>query len=235
MKKFKTKKRLKKRIEIYIVLIIIIVLSLLHYYDNKISDKILDLTLAKLEQITTIYIKKDIAPKNVELNDLIKINLNSNQEIIYVDIDTDYARELMIETVGKIQNNIYKLEQGDFGVDKNMNELRINDNHIYLLLPLMLANDGVLMQSLGPKIPIKVSFFEYVFGNIDTEVIEYGINNALIKISLTISLEQKIIIPYKEQKKIREYSIILGSKIIPGKVPSIYGGTMKNSSPILEI
>lgn len=235
MKKFKTKTRKKKKPELYIIIIVLLTIGIINYYNKNISDKIINIASVKLEQVSLYYIKKDIAPTNVNLNDLFNVNLNSKEEITFIDIDTDYARELMVEIVEKIQENIYALERGNVSDDMNLKELKTKDGNIYLLIPLMLSSDGVLTQSIGPKVPVKLSFYEYVFGNIDIEVVEYGINNALVKIYLTISLEQKIILPYKEEKYMRDLSIIIGSKIITGKVPSIYGDSMQKSSPILEI
>ena len=235
MRTFKTKRKNKKYIQVMLISIVILTSILINYYGTNISKKIELIAQEKLEEISILYIKKDITPDNIELNELIKINLNEKQEIIYTDIDMDYARKVMVDIVGKIQNNIYKLESGNISNFKNANELKSNDGNLYLLVPLMLYTDNVLVQNLGPKVPIKLSFYENVFGDIKTNITEYGINNALITIELTIELEQKIIIPYKEKEYKRVFSIPLGSKVINGKVPNIYGNGLTNTTGKLEV
>lgn len=233
MKRFKTRKKSHGRIDFVLLIIAFTTLFILHFYNTNISPKIVEIASSKLEEITTIYIKKDIVP-TVDLDELITINLNSAGEIIYVDIDHDYANEIMVSVVGKIQNNILELEKGNIKEFQNSNELKNYNGNLYLSVPIGLAHNGYLFSNLGPKIPIRISFFEHVLGNIDTTITEYGINNALLKVYMTVSLEQKLMIPYKSQTFTRDYSLVLGSKVIIGTVPSIYGPSLKTTSPILE-
>lgn len=222
MKKFKTKYNKGNNYYLIIVVIIILVALIINFYNKKLSNKLLDIAETKIEEITNIYVKKDIVPKNVDLNKLIIVEKNSNEEIITVDIDHNYANEIMMNVITKIQNNIF-----EFNFDDSL--LKENDGSIYIETPLFLAYDGVLLSNLGPKIPIKLTFYEHAFGNIKVELIDYGINNALIKIFLEVYLEQKIYMPYKEVNKTKKFDLIIGSKIITGKVPSIYGGMFQKS------
>lgn len=235
MKKFRTKNNKTKRVDLIVFIILVFFLIFLHYYDIKVNDALIDYSTSKLEEITTLYIKKDIAPSEVELNNLISINLNKNEEITYIDIDMDYAREIMVQIVKKIQDNIFKLEKGEIEDFKNSNELKSKKGILYMEVPLLINENKSILSSIGPKVPLKLSFYEHVLGNVETQITEYGINNALIDVCMIISLEQKLYLPYKEEKIIREYSIILGSKIITGKVPSIYGNGYEKSSSIIEM
>lgn len=221
--------------EIIIIIIIMLVLIMLHYYDKRLNTIIIDYSTSKLEEITTLYIKRDIVPKGIKLNDLLEINLNKNEEITFVDIDMDYAREIMVDIIGKIQNNIFKLEKGEIHDFINANELKCYNESLYIEVPLFLTENRNFVASIGPKIPIKISFFEHVLGNVETKITEYGINNALINVYMVITLEQKLYLPYKEERFIKDYSIVLGSKIITGKVPSIYGDSYKKTSSIIEM
>ncbi|MCH5167675.1 MAG: sporulation protein YunB [Erysipelotrichales bacterium] len=222
MRKFKTKYNKGNNYYLTFIFIIILVLSIINYYNKQISSKLLDISETKIEEITNIYIKNNIVPKNVDLSKLMVVNKNSNEEIVSVDIENNYANQIMIDVVKKIQNNIFEL---------NINDplLKKYKDITYISIPLFLAYDGVLLSNLGPKIPIRLSFYEHAFGNIEVELVNYGINNALVKIFLEISLEQKIYIPYKEVNKTKEFRLLIGSKIINGTVPSIYGGLYKQN------
>lgn len=227
MKKFKTKSIKNSHKEILIIIISITTFIITSYYNKNISPKLLDIATTKIEEITNIYIKNNIVPTNVDIERLIKINKNSKDEILYVDIDTTYANEIMVGVVKKIQSNIF-----EFQVDDQM--LKKHHNDIYINIPLLASNEGVLFQNLGPKIPVKLNFYEHAFGNINVELIDYGINNALIKIYLEVFLEQKMYLPYKEEKLTKNFSLLISSKIISGSVPSIYGGSINKSSSTLQ-
>lgn len=227
MKRFKTKSVKAKHNELLILLIIIIILLFLKFYNKNITKKILDIASTKIEEVTNLYIKNNIVPESVDIEKLININKNAKGEILYVDIDTNYANQIMVSVIKKIQNNIFEL-------DINDSLLKKYKGNAYLKVPLFLADDGALINNLGPKIPVKLSFYEHAFGNIEVELLDYGINNAIIKIYLEVMLEQKIYIPYKEEKLNKKFSLLIGSKIITGTVPNIYGGSIYKSSSDLN-
>ena len=235
MKRFKTRRRRKHNMMIILLLTVLVTISLLWYYNHNISPKMLDIAKSKLEEITTLYIKKDITPIDADLSRLILTTKNEKNEILTVDVDMDYAYDIMIEILRKIQDNILTLESGDISYFKNNNELKSYNGSVYLLVPLGLAHEGVLFSNLGPKVPIKLSFFEHVLGTVETTVTGYGINNALLKVYLTVTLEQKLIIPYKEETFKRNFTLLLGSSIITGSVPTIYGGALNSSSNVIEV
>lgn len=226
MKKFKTKSIKSSHKEILIVIISLTTLFIINYYNKKISPKLINIATTKIEEITNIYIKNNIVPSSVDVDKLIKINKNSKDEILYVDIDTTYANEIMVGVVKKIQANIFEFNVTDSLIKKN-------EDNTYIMIPLLVSNDGILFQNLGPKIPIKLNFYEHAFGNVNVELVDYGINNALIKIYLEVFLEQKLYLPYKEEKITKNFSLLISSKIINGSVPSIYGGSINKSSSTL--
>lgn len=227
MKRFKTKSVKAKHNEFLILLIIIIILLFLKFYNKNITKKILDIASTKIEEVTNLYIKNNIVPESVNIEKLININKNAKGEILYVDIDTNYANQIMVSVIKKIQNNIFEL-------DINDSLLKKHEGNAYLKIPLFLADDGALINNLGPKIPVKLNFYEHAFGNIEVELLDYGINNAMIKVYLEVMLEQKIYIPYKEEKLNKKFSLLIGSKIITGTVPNIYGGAIHKSSSDLN-
>lgn len=216
MKRFKSKT--KSRIEYFIIIILTFTFIQLYYYNKMVSKNILDISSTKLEEITNVYIKRDIVPTNSNINNLLIINKNKQDEILYVDINAEEANKIMIDVVTKIQNNINKIEFED-------DLLKKHNNNIYMKVPLTF-NSGSLISSLGPKIPVKLDFYEQVLASIDTEITNYGINNALIKIYLTIDLEQKIYVPFKNDKFKRSYRVLLSAKMTNGNVPSFLGGTL---------
>lgn len=227
MTRFKTRKHKKSKIEIYLIIIVLITFILIRKYNNLLSDKITDIAENKIEEVTNLYVKKDIVPQNIDIEELIKVYQNDAGEILSVDINSNYANKIMIDVITKIQNNIFMMDFDDELLKKK------NDN-IYLNIPLFMAYKGTLLSNIGPKVPIKLSFYEHAFGNIEVELIDYGINNCLLKIYLSVSLEQRIYIPYDSEKNYKNFDLLIGTKMITGRVPSIYGGSIMKSSEIIS-
>ena len=71
--------------------------------------------------------------------------------------------------------------------------------------------------------------------NIDTKLTNYGINNALVEISINISMEEQILLPYTVKTITVENSIPVVLKIIEGTVPKYYSNGISGSSPTLSI
>lgn len=234
MKRFRYRKLWHVHFCYVILMVLFITLFLLCYYDRKISPKVVDIATSKLTEITTLYVKKNIIPVDVDLMKLAVVSKNSKDEILMVDVDYSYAYEIMKKIVEKIQNSIEGLENGEIDDFGNSRELKTNGNQLFLSLPIGLSKNGALFSSLGPKIPIKISFYEHVLGTIETKVEAYGINNSLLKVMLILDVDQKLIFPYQEKLITQTYILELGSKVILGTVPSIYGGSLLQKTNILE-
>lgn len=220
MKRFKTKK-VKKYNDLYILVFLIIFLLIFHYYNKYISPRFKEIASSIVEKNSIEYIKKSIILDNYDINKLVYIDKNKNDEILYIDIDYNEANS-------QLRNIIKKIGESKF---ENINELKTNKGNYYIELPLnfLLSTSGV-----GPIIPIKIVFFDNILCSINTSVLDYGINNALISIYLNVKVREKIILPYKTETIDNDYKILLYSKIINGKVPSFYNGNLNKSSNIIS-
>lgn len=78
------------------------------------------------------------------------------------------------------------------------------------------------LANVGPKVPLKITLIGDVRTDIKTEVRDYGLNNALLKIYIHVEVVTQSIFPLVSsiQTTIVEYPVVL--KIIEGKVPSFY-------------
>ena len=67
-----------------------------------------------------------------------------------------------------------------------------------------------------------------VTSGIKTEVKEYGINNSLVTISVEIKVELMVILPFSSDYISIDNEIPIAIKLIQGKVPQFYGGSLLN-------
>ena len=232
MKRFK---KHKYKINYYIIigLIIIILTSIfLIYINNNITPKLLEISEYSLDTYNNHLIMNFISNEslsNKELNDLINIIKNKNDEIISIDYDIKKSYSIL----QNITNELYEIITNTSYKGITDHDFNIKDD-LVLYYPIGLASNYIYFNNLGPKIPVKIKFLSSLVTNLNTKVSNYGINNVLVEIYVDIDIVDDVVIPFKKDSIKKHYSVLLASKVIMGKVPMYLGGTIENSSPILQ-
>ena len=108
-------------------------------------------------------------------------------------------------------------------------------NGLILKVPLFLGSDNIFLNNIGPRIPIVVNFNETFLTNVKTKVTNYGFNNALLEVYITVEMQKLMITPLKKDNSKFHYNILVSSLVVNGSVPEFYGGTYESSSGILDI
>jgi len=232
MKRFKNHNFKINYLFIIIVLIITLTVYFLIYINNNITPKLLDISSNSIDVYNNHLIMNFISNENLskkELNDLINIVKNKNDEIISIDYDVKKSYEVL----QNITNELYEIVSKTTYKDITDHDFDIKDD-LVLYYPIGLASNSIYFNNLGPKIPIKIKFLSSLVTNINTKVSNYGINNVLVEIYVDIDIEDYIVIPFKKESIKKHYNVLLASKVIMGKVPMYLGGTIENSSPILQ-
>lgn len=219
---------------------IILLLSVLWFskINKKITPNLLTIAQASInklnETILTNYRVKDIY-KEVNLNEAIHVVKNSKGEIITVDFNLEEVYKALAIITSYLETNLKNKE-----VRKNVlryynEDLSSTLDSIILSIPMGVANDGIYLANLGPRIPVKVSYMGYVASSVRTKIEDYGINNALISIYIDCFITNEFIVPTKKEEINHEYNILVSSKIIQGIVPEYFGGTIETKSNILNV
>ena len=98
-----------------------------------------------------------------------------------------------------------------------------------------MSSNYALLSNLGPKIYVKVNFIGTMLTNIKSKITEYGINNALVELYVTIEVSQELISPVTDKEISLEYDVLIASQVINGSVPEFYGGIITEKSAALSI
>ena len=110
-----------------------------------------------------------------------------------------------------------------------------NNNKILFMIPIGALSNQALFTSMGPKIPVQIYFVDNVFTEIKTKVTDYGINNALIEIYLSINLTYEIVSPFVREQVTLNYNLPIDQKIITGVVPNIIGHTFATKTTFFNV
>ena len=203
--------RLKKKKNIkwtpfVLIILIIFIISLASKQIRKSAQIYIE---SKTKEILTKELNqtiKDYLPKE----NIFKIEKDGN-EIIGASLDNEIMTEKLVLINEKIEKKLDSM-----------------NNTIIFKMPLFAPTNNVFFANKGPKIPIKYMSNGNIITNIRTEVKNYGLNNALITAYLDINIECTIILPITIKKIEINQTIVLGTRIIQGKIPNYYIGT--NSS-----
>jgi len=153
-----------------------------------------------------------------------------NKENNSLDFNVDVLNSLMYNVLNRSQQIFSCLEKGVLDkeilkkIDVNVSEEKIKRGIVYEV-PISMAFNNALIGNLGINIPVKYKLIGEVRGQIISSVKEYGINNALLEISLKIVANTKVLVPMKSIDKKSETSVPMFVTIIQGEIPDYYLGT----------
>lgn len=225
----KTKKKpIIKKILFTIVIIIVLSFNFLSFIGNKITPKV-----TSLAKVSLNHHLKNVASNFKEYTynnkDILIPTYNNKNEVTSLT----YDMKVVYEIAGAFTNNIKSSLK-----EKNNNIPFItetNNNKILFMIPIGALSNQALFTNMGPKIPVQIYFVDNVFTEIKTKVTDYGINNALIEIYLSINLTYEIVSPFVREQVTLNYNLPIDQKIITGVVPNIIGHTFEAKTTFFNV
>ena len=239
--KFKNNKiKIKNTVNIlyFIVFFFIFLISILlvHIYGVKTTEYTKILVNEKIDKVLYQFfnqlITNDVINKE-SVSDILDITKNNKGEILTVKYDLERTYKILTDVSNKLSIAINDLENGKIDVSIYDKYLKSSPNGLVLNIPLFLSNNNVFLNNIGPKIPVIINFNENILTNIKTKVTNYGFNNALLEIYITVEMQKLIITPIKKDEEKFNYDILVAALVVNGSVPNFYGGTYQSNSSIL--
>lgn len=231
--------KLKDKIAIICILICIFVFSLFKLINTRVTPILMNYAQVETERIAMSIINKSISKyiDKSKVDELLYTTMNSNDEIISVDFDTAKVNSFLYEITNSIEKDLILLDKG------RLNEIGIPVSNVYekddvsgivYYIPFGVVSDSSVISDIGPKIPVKNKLVGSVYSNIKTDISEYGINNAVIKVYIEVQVNEQVILPFISKKVSVKSEIPVLIKIVQGKIPSVYGGMFSATSPIVS-
>lgn len=148
-----------------------------------------------------------------------------------IDFNTDIFNSLLCNVINRSQKILALLEKG-YIEDDIINKLGLQDfnaqylnDHLVYSIPVSMVFDNFLIGNLGWQIPVRYKLISSINGQVVSEIEEYGINNALLKIGLEISANTEVLVPMLTKENLVSVRIPLIFKVIQGEIPDYYLGT----------
>ena len=229
--------RISRIIILIIILIFFFTYTLYYIYNKKITPKIIDVAEMKLQKFTESFLSNNIGYDILNdeiIKDILVINKNNDGEILYVDYNLDQAYLVLDIVTKKLDSLINDLENGQV---ENLDDANIENSKYGLIMkiPMFIASDYALMANMGPTIYLKINFTGSILTNIKSKITNYGMNNALVELYVTIKINEELMAPVVNKTLNIEYDVLIASQVINGRIPEYYGGLITGTSNILSI
>lgn len=243
-KKIRLKKTIKniRPINLIIIIFMFIILFLFlifNFFNKKALPVFMDYANSQVRKFSYLIINRAISKQiadDLNVEDIFIITKDSNNEIRTIDFDPIIVNKTLNKIVNTIQLNLKYLEEGKLDLIElpdnvliDYDKEKLSKGIIYEIPSGVIFNNSFLA-NIGPKIPVKLSLVGDVISNVNTKVTNYGINNALIEVSVYIQIEAKVILPFITDTIMVETDIPVAMKLIQGVVPDYLFGGLSNSS-----
>ena len=235
MKRMYLKKRRKKKnkilnlIIIIFILIIISVIYIFKVFNDKALPQFLSYSEIETTKIVTSIISSTVTEQvanSISVEDLFITTKDSNGNIKSIDFDTKNVNMILTRTIDVVEESLKYLETGEIEKLKLNNASLASDDKlkkgIIYELPSGIIFNNVILNNILPKIPVKINLIGNIFCKLNTDVVDYGINNALIKVNINIEVEVKILLPFVSSNSKINVDVPIIMKIMEGNVPSYY-------------
>ncbi len=229
--------KFRRKILIFTILTIIFSFINILIINYKTKNRILDYTTMIASKVTkyivnNAYIREKINYYADDIYDVIKDDTNEIKNIVY---DSGVINNLMNSITNRIYNMFNMLELSDIKSINIRENILTTDSStkdgIVLEVPTGIIFGNYILANLGPKIPVKISMTGEFESYVSSEVKEYGINNALITINITIKVTERITMPFVTEAITIENKVPIFISLINGSIPNYYiDGFVKNSN-----
>ena len=173
-------------------------------------------------------VNRSIQSLDYDASSFILIQRNREDEIERISYNTGEINNFKSVFVSSVEDKIREVENGVFYDDffvsqKNERKKFPRIKHGYLCeINYNSIRNSVLFGNVGPSIPMKLSFLEYLDVDVDIIIREYGINNTLVEIDVVMDVSSVVTMPVSSKKHHLSIREPISVEIIHGKVPNYY-------------
>lgn len=212
------------------MLVFVISFFCLYLLDKKINSVLLPYINVEVERLVNNIVNKTISEEmgRIDINSIIVRNDIENT----LSYDTNAINILDNKITNKLQNNLMNIDNGkldEFYVPVRVKNGRFKNikNGILCDISVGSLRGSTLFSNVGPTIPIKLLFSSQLNSQIDIEVNEYGINNAIMKVYFSVEIKEQITMPLTSKRQKIKIKKPLTIDIVQGKIPDYYNGYLK--------
>lgn len=211
-----------------IIGMIFCIFFIINYVDKNFIPILKQYGDSEIRKFSNLIINNSISNElldEIDVNKMFIILKDDNGLVQTIDFDPIVINKSLNKVVLSIQESLNKIENGSLD---NFSWLEYDKKKllkgIIFEIPSGVIFKNSLLSNLGPKIPVKYNFVGDIESRINSNVTNYGINNALIEVSIHVKLTSLMILPFITDKVVVETDIPIAFKMFHGNVPSYLVG-----------
>ena len=198
-------KRIIKRIIISLVISLILSIFLIYFYSSKISPRLIEYAKIESKRVGIDIISKNISKEAIDIlktNNIFNVEKDNNGNIELIDYNTEVVNKILMDS-SKI-------------AVENFNDFKKNEDGLVTKVPMGIITNNVFFENLGPKVPIKLDLNGNVLTSLKTNIKSYGINSALVEISIKIEANLIILVPLRSEEINIVNEVPISIKLVEG-------------------
>jgi sporulation protein YunB len=240
----KSRFRKPKLVPLLIPAILIAVLAFFYLINMKLTPIYVDYAEVQTTKIAAHVINKAIDSRIANIlnvNDIIEHVPSTTSNMVTTKLNADIINQVLSDTVTLVQTHLEQAEQGNFDFLPSTENIKYDpdamEQHggVVFFVPMGQATGIPLLGNLGPKIPIRFHVIGNVSGTIDTDIREFGINNAYLEVNVLIKVNVQVIVPLATKTSTLEQKIPVAIGLVQGAVPHIFSKGDGLTPPSIEV
>jgi len=234
----------KNIVPILFVFVVISVALMFYLVNVRLTPIYLQYAEVQSAKIASLVVSKAINSRTadvMDVNDIIEEIPTDQPNMVTTKFNTEIINRVQADTNTLVQTHLEQAEEGNLDNLPYLDDIEydphaMEDNGgIVFYVPLGQATNIPLIGNLGPKIPIRF----HVIGNVHSDVVyditEFGINNAMVDVSIVINVNVQVIVPLATKTTTIKQKIPVALGIIRGQVPQIYTKGEGSTQPSIEV
>lgn len=226
---------LKKRYIITLITLIVSVIFSVWWFGKLIENKMGIYVEEEVEKLSKILIRDILDEKffhELDVEEIFFIDRNGEGEIELIDFDVSKLNGVLGKVNEEIITYFNNLDSGNVDIlyEKStiFEKYMINGRGgLSINIPLGIIFSNPIINSIGPRIPVKLILNGQVESDVVTSIKQYGINNVLLKVDIEIKVREKIVFPFSSRYVNIDLYVPLVIELISGKVPESYLNSSK--------
>ena len=217
-----------------LLIVFIISIILVYFIDrrlNNIFDNFIDIEVKKVSNnIVSTAVNKYMSKE--KHNEFLIIDYDNNAKINKVSYDTEKVNNFISSFSKYLEDVLLNLDTGSldsYYLNPRLSNTKFSaiKNGIVCNVTIGAVMGSTLFSSVGPTIPIKITFLGHINTDIDIKIEEYGINNVIVKMYLVINIFEQSSLPLTSKENKIVLRELMAVDIIKGELPNYYGGFAK--------